>query len=241
VHPTTQTIVSAFTPLASPAAAVNMAAYMRDQFPFLGISAVQRDDVLKPLYKTWKPSSAAELTDVVTQLWALPEREFQYAAGRLLRRYADRVEPDILATLVRCAQDKSWWDTVDELVHPVGNIALRYPETIPTIESWITHEDFWLARMAILHQLVSKDVDLDRLARMCLARSNDPEFFIRKAIGWALRDASYQHREWVESFVAANADQLSTLSKREALKAIQRNVARASSLRDPVLRKSKKL
>jgi 3-methyladenine DNA glycosylase AlkD len=230
MHRITQNIVAAFTPLQSSEDARKMAAYMRNQFPFLGINAVSRDAVLKPLYKTWKPESSDELRLVATELWALPEREFQYAAGRLLRRYADKVDPDILATLVDCAQDKSWWDTVDELVHGVGTVALKHPETIPTIESWITHEDFWLARMAILHQLVSKDVDLDRLARLCLARADDSEFFIRKAIGWALREASYQHPDWVQSFIATNADRLSPLSQREALKAIKRRTAQAGSL-----------
>jgi 3-methyladenine DNA glycosylase AlkD len=220
------TVVESFEPLANPEAAAKMAAYMRDQFPFLGISAVARDNVLKPLYKTWKPANSAELSKVSLELWAMPEREYQYAAGRLLRRYAGKVEPDILTTLIECAQTKSWWDTVDELVHGVGDVALLHPETIPTIEGWIRHEDFWLARMAILHQLGYQETDLDRLARLCLARAHDKEFFIRKAIGWALREASYRNPEWVATFIETHTNVLSPLSKREGLKAINRSGSR---------------
>jgi 3-methyladenine DNA glycosylase AlkD len=231
------TVVESFEPLANPEAAAKMAAYMRDQFPFLGISAVARDNVLKPMYKTWKPSSEDELRTVSLQLWALPEREYQYAAGRLLRRYAGQVGPDILTTLAECAQTKSWWDTVDELVHGVGDVASIHPETIPLIESWIEHEDFWMARMAILHQLGHREPDLNRLARLCLARAHDNEFFVRKAIGWALREASCRNPKWVATFIETHRDVLSPLSRREGMKAIVRAGSRGERVtRTPQVR-----
>ncbi len=218
----TKAVVDTFVPLANPEAARKMSAYMRNQFPFLGISAVTRDAWLKPMYKSWKPTRAEELRQVATELWALPEREYQYAAGRFLRRYSGNVGPEILDTLAECAQKKSWWDTVDELVHGVGAVALAHPETVPTIEGWIHHEDFWMARMAILHQLSYTETDLPRLERICLARADGTEFFVRKAIGWALREASYRNPDWVTAFVERNASVLSPLSQREAMKAIHR-------------------
>jgi 3-methyladenine DNA glycosylase AlkD len=223
MHHVVADIVAAYKPVADSDRAAPMAKYMRDQFPFLGIAAPIRDAVLKPILKAWQPADVDELSVVATELWNRREREYHYAGGRLLCKYADRVGPEVLLLIVKCAQTHSWWDTVDELTHAVGDVAKAYPQTIPTIESWIDNQDFWLARLAILHQLGYGDtVNLARLGQLCLARSHDPEFFIRKGIGWALRDASYAHPQWVTDFIRTHDQVLSPLSKREGMKAIIR-------------------
>jgi 3-methyladenine DNA glycosylase AlkD len=239
MHAVVSQIVKAFAPLADETRAAPMAKYMRDQFPFLGITAPQRDTLLKPIIKGWKPADQSELSEVALLLWAYPEREYQYAASRIVTKYAGKVEPIILATIVKCAQDRSWWDTVDELARAVGSVVFAHPHTVKTVEPWVTNEDFWLARLAILHQLgYGTDTDLDRLSRLCLARAHDPEFFIRKGIGWALRDASYTHPQWVGLFIESHADQLSPLTRKEGMKAIERANGKAVSLDQPILRKA---
>jgi 3-methyladenine DNA glycosylase AlkD len=222
-HPLVASIVDRFESMADPERATAMGAYMRDQFPFLGVAAPARDAALRELAGKWKPADAAELDAVVRQLWARDQREFQYAAGRLVVRHSGRVAPTILDTMEWAARQKSWWDTVDELTHGVGKVVLAHPDVVDHVERWVTDDDFWVARLAILHQLGAKDrVDLDRLGRLCLARAGDKEFFIRKAIGWALREASYRNGPWVEAFLAENTGEFSTLTVREARKALDR-------------------
>jgi 3-methyladenine DNA glycosylase AlkD len=110
---------------------------------------------------------------------------------------------------------KSWWDTVDVLAsRVVGPVAER-----PIIESWLTSGDLWLERTAILHQLgYGERTDADFLFRSCLTHAASTEFFLRKAIGWALRQYARVDPAAVRGFVAAHADELSGLSRREALK-----------------------
>ncbi len=241
MHSVVSQIVKAFSPLSNQASSIAMAAYMRDQFPFLGIAAPTRDSILKPIIKSWKPTGHVELADVALELWQRPEREYQYAAGRILCKYAGKMEPEILATIVTCAQDRSWWDTIDELTKAVGSVVLAHPAAVKTVEPWVHNPDFWLARLAILHQLGHGALtDVDRLGRLCLARASDNEFFIRKGIGWALREASYSYPQWVISFIETNNAKLSPLSKKEGLKAIERAKAKAVSLKQPIVCKTER-
>ena len=126
---------------------------------------------------------------------------------------------------------KSWWDTVDELAdHVVGAIVHAHPSQRAVMDRWLVDDDFWLARTAILHQLDWKDdTDADWLFAACVRRAGDKEFFIRKAIGWALRSYSYVDPVAVERFVTDHAGELSGLSRREGLKAIERIRRRSST------------
>src|SRR5262249_17077358 len=152
--------------------------------------------------------------------WELPEREYQYFAGDLLSRYAARCTPAFLTTAEMLITTKPWWDTVDELAaNVVGNIVLRHPEALSTMDNWLAGDHLWLTRTALLHQLRYKErTDTDRLFRYCLARAGHRDFFIRKAIGWALRQYAWADPEPVREFVAAHRERLSPLSVREALK-----------------------
>lgn len=209
------------------AQAASMGAYMRDQFSFLGIpSAVRKMLTKSALLETGALKKPFDQT-LVLELWALPEREYQYVACHYLERFRKKLGLQHLDLLERLILTKSWWDTVDSLVHNVSAISLKYPESGPILERWAKSENFWLRRAAILHQLGLKaKTDEQRLFKFILENAHDNEFFIRKAIGWALRDFSYTNPEAVKGFVVEHQDKLSNLSQREALKALERNAKR---------------
>ena len=197
--------------------AVPMAKYMRDRFPFLGIKSPQRRALQREALKGLPRPSEAELKAVALALWQRPEREYQYAACDLLERHARICGPEFLGVVERLITAKSWWDTVDALALVAGALVAAYPALTVTMDRWIVSDDFWLARSAITHQLRFKDrTDADRLFRYCVHRSRDREFFIRKGIGWALREYSKADAAAVRTFVAKHPE-LSPLSRREAL------------------------
>jgi 3-methyladenine DNA glycosylase AlkD len=197
-----------------------MAAYMRDQFPFLGIPSPQLRQIMReaPLPKP----TEAQLREVVLELWELPEREFQYAACVHLRRHVKVCGPGFVDVTRHLIVTKPWWDTVDTLAsHTVGPLVTANPELVATMDAWIDDENMWLARTALLHQLGYKGAtDAPRLFRYCEKQFDHRDFFIRKAIGWALREYAWTDPEAVRAFVHSNEGALSGLSRREALKNI---------------------
>ena len=202
-----------------PVRAVAMAAYMRDQFPFLGIPSPERAALQRQAVAGLPKPTEAELDLAVRELWALPEREYQYAALDLLLRNVTVLSPGFLETARWLATAKSWWDTVDTLAaHVVGALVLRNAELGAAMDTWAEDADFWVVRTAILHQLRFKSAtDTERLFRYCEMHAGNSEFFIRKAIGWALREYSKTDAAAVRQFVAEDEGKLSGLSKREAL------------------------
>lgn len=205
------------------ARAVTMSAYMRDQFPFLGIPSPMRKQLTKAVFLETAALKQPIDENLVLELWACPEREYQYAACDYLAWQRKKLEAQYLGLLEKLILEKSWWDSVDSLVHNVGAISLKFPESTPMLECWAKTENFWLRRAAILHQLGLKtQTDEARLFKFILENAHDSEFFIRKAIGWALREYSYVKPEAVRNFVLEHQKELSNLSKREALKALKR-------------------
>lgn len=113
---------------------------------------------------------------------------------------------------------RSWWDTVDTLAKAVGDLVRAHPELVADMDRWVLDDDLWVVRVALLHQLgAGAAADGDRLVRYCALHTEDPRFFIRKAVGWALRDHARTDPDGVRAFVAAHPE-LSGLSRREALK-----------------------
>jgi 3-methyladenine DNA glycosylase AlkD len=222
-------LIEQLTAVADRERAKAMAAYMRHQFPFLGVPSPQ----VKVAMRAAHPGrlGQAELTTVSRRLWQLSEREYQYVACGLLGRFAKECGPDFIETAHYLVVNKSWWDTVDTLAsHTVGPLVHRHPELVATMDEWITNENLWLARTAILYQLGYKEAtDVDRLFRYCMTRAGHPDFFMRKAIGWALRQYGWVAPETVRAFVKANDAKLSGLSKREALKNLNGERAAASA------------
>lgn len=204
--------------------AVAMAAYMRDQFPFLGIRSTERTQLLRSFVLTYGIPKDSELASAAADIWKLPEREFQYIAMVLLEKYRKKAPLHHIDVLEQYVVTTSWWDTVDLISSRlIGFHLMQYPELIPTYtERWIESDNFWLQRAALLYQLsYKKNTDVHRLFRYIEQCKEDKEFFIRKAIGWALREYSKTDEAAVRQFVANTP--LSPLSTKEALKYVDRS------------------
>lgn len=211
---------SALEAVAEPAQAKPMAAYMKHRFDFLGVRSPAARTASKPILEAAKHANPWQLIAFADECWLQPEREFQYIGCLVLRKWIGTLEARHIVDLERFVTTKSWWDTVDSLAAwSVGPLVRANPELVDVMDRWIDSDDIWLARTAIIHQLSYKaDTDGERLFRYAESRAEDTEFFIRKAIGWALRQYARTNPDQVRAFVLANDDRLSGLSKREALK-----------------------
>ncbi|MDA3037935.1 MAG: DNA alkylation repair protein [Actinomycetota bacterium] len=220
---------AALTAVADPSKVDAMRAYMKDIAPFLGVTAADRRHEQRR-FITWARTATGDaavdaLLDFAEACWAEPEREFQYVATDMLRAAATRrdgtmLRQEHLPRVEQLLRAKSWWDTVDSLAAwTVGPMVLAQPALVSTMDEWIDDDDFWIARTAILHQLsYGRATDRERLFRYVDRRSADNEFFIRKALGWALRQYARVAPDEVRSFVEARGSRLSGLTRREALK-----------------------
>ena len=213
-------VEAALAPLVDPTRAVAMKAYMRNRFEYLGIGTPDRRAALKPLHAHFKPASVAEVRLIAETLWVRREREYQYAAIGLLDRQGKQFSLADVEWLLDLVQQKSWWDTVDALVKVVGSVVRRSGEDgHQRMDQALEATDFWVRRIALLHQLGWREAtDTKRLFRYALTLADEKEFFIRKAIGWSLRDYAWHDAEAVAHFLAAHGKQLSPLSQREAAK-----------------------
>ncbi len=204
---------------ADPEKAKSMSAYMRDQFAYLGIPTPVRKKLTKDYFKTVDKTVVD--WDFVYKCWQLPEREFQYLACEYLSKVAALLTPSDIPNLRELIITKSWWDTVDSLDMVVGDIALRHPEVNQILLQWSVDENIWLRRTAIDHQLQRRDkTDIKLLGEIIKNNFGQTEFFINKAIGWALREYSKTNPEWVRSFIDRHQDKMAKLSVREASKYI---------------------
>lgn len=212
-------VEAALSSLANPAQAAEMRAYMRDQFAFLGVSSPARREAVRPILAR-RPLD----WPLVWALWDRPEREYHYVAVDHLRRV--KVFPAAqLDSLKELITTHSWWDTVDPLAKVAGSAlddaALAEAASASEVfRSWATDDNMWVRRVAIICQLSRKDkVDPRLLTHAIEQNLGSKEFFINKAIGWALRDYARTTPEWVRAFV--DTHDLAPLSRREALKHLQ--------------------
>ncbi len=205
----------------NPEKAIPMAKYMKNLFPFLGLPRPEYEVLIKPILAEIRGKvEEAWLHEVAQKLWNFPEREFQYAAVDILRSNRKALSAGSLELAEALLQQKSWWDSVDDISGDwVSPLVLRFPELRTQMDRWSRHPNFWVRRSAIIHQLgYRENTDLERLFDYCLHNAADPEFFIRKAIGWVLREYAKFDSVLVYSFVEQYQDRLSKLSVREALK-----------------------
>ncbi|MGI6576430.1 MAG: DNA alkylation repair protein [bacterium] len=215
-------IKSMFTAHRNEEQAVPMAKYMQNNFSFLGIKNPARKILMREFYKESGILREAFQEDFVLALWEQIEREYQYAALDYIGRSLKKINKNHLPLMEKLIITKSWWDTVDMLAqHPVGTIAHKYPEVIPeTITGWAYGINIWLQRSAILFQLKYKKMTNEQLLYMFIKQnSRSKEFFIQKAIGWALREYSKTNPQSVKQFIANN--ELPKLSVREGSKYIR--------------------
>lgn len=213
---------------ANPKNQVDMEAYQRHQFSFLGIKSPDRRLIVKPYLQAAKKEGQRRaklgLKDIIDwpailELWNYPSREAQYVAAdylKMMDKYLTYEDLDKLEDLI-C--HKSWWDSVDALVKRVGSLTLKDSRVKKRILAWAQSDNIWLVRTAIIHQLALKEqTDLVLLSQVIDQNMASQEFFIDKAIGWALREHAKTDPIWVVDFVNQRKDDLSKLSQREALK-----------------------
>ena len=209
---------------ANPEKASGMQAYMKTEMSFYGVQKAGRAPIVREIVRTFAPEDRDEYERLVLALWALPHREEKYVALGVARHFTDFTVPESLPLYRRLIVEGAWWDFVDEVATKlVRSLVLTYPsQTWPVVDTWIEEDDMWLRRTAIICQVGLKDdTDPDRLFRFCAARMDEKEFFIRKAIGWALREYAKTDPQAVADFATQNRDELSGLSYREATKHIQ--------------------
>ncbi|HZC71388.1 MAG TPA: DNA alkylation repair protein [Jatrophihabitans sp.] len=207
--------------LADPARAPGMAAYMKSTMPCLGVRLPQVRGIVRAAARERPPRTTAELRDTVLKLWReAAYREERYAATALLNAPGVRRlrEPDLITLYQELIVTGAWWDHVDEVSGRVGELLLEFPAQIrPVVAGWQRSTDRWLRRTSIICQRSARDrTDLALLTGAIEANADDRDFFLRKAIGWALRSYAYTDPEWVRAFVSGH--KLSPLSVREATK-----------------------
>jgi len=210
--------------VADPVKAPGMQAYMKTDMPFYGVQKQSRAPILRRLATEFPPGTADDYEAMVRGLWGLPHREEKYLALGFARSFESFVTPERFLLYRELIVDGAWWDFVDEIAtHLVRSLIIDYPEAVwPIVDTWIHDEDMWLRRTAILCQVGAKDhTDPARLFRFCETCSGEGEFFIRKAIGWALREYAKTDPDAVAGFINTHRDELSGLSFREGSKHIK--------------------
>ena len=199
--------------------AEGMAAYMKNRFVFMGLPKPIR----QPLEKKWKqilkPQTVSELKSNVNFLWDQPEREFHMFVLEYLKTNQKLLSPQNLNWLQKIFLKNTWWDSIDLLASNVlGGVLERNTEAQAEMDQWIVHDNFWIRRCALIFQLRYKEnTDWLRLQNYILHCIDEKEFFIKKAIGWSLREYAKTNPDKVLQFVHSE-NRLSPLSKREALK-----------------------
>ncbi|WP_274363769.1 DNA alkylation repair protein [Paenibacillus thermotolerans] len=203
--------------------AAAMSKYMRDQFVFIGIRAPQVQAICKEFIRTNGLPAREELHETIEALWHYDERELQMAALIVLERMKSGFAVNDIGLLEQIVVHKSWWDTIDHIAkHLIGHYFLLYPGMRdPKVEEWLASGNLWLIRCAILFQLGYKERTDEALLESVISRTcGTKEFFINKAIGWALREYGKVRPEFVERIVETYA--LAPLSRREALKLLRK-------------------
>ncbi|MQY10595.1 hypothetical protein SRB5_07060 [Streptomyces sp. RB5] len=213
-------LTTVYAAAADPERAAATEAYLRGVVPCLGIPTPRRRELSRTVLEGTARPGEADATAIALRCWELPEREYHYFAVDYLRRYVKRLSSGFLPVARHLVRTHSWWDTVDALAaHVVGGLVAADRALAREMDRWIDDPDLWTARTALLHQLRFKaDTDTERLFGYCLRQSGHPDFFIRKAIGWCLREYAKTDPEAVALFVAEHRAELSPLSVREALK-----------------------
>ena len=196
-----------------------MAKYMKNLFPYLGIKTPVRKELFKDFVKENGLPELSDLKQIILELWDLPEREFQYTAISLLRKFVKKWDEDFIDLFEHLVVTKSWWDSVDGIASwLVGEHLKQFPQQQDTyVDRWMVSGNMWLQRTCLLFQLHYKEeTDVMLMGSIIMSLNTNKEFFIRKAIGWVLREYSKTDAEAVINFVENN--ELAPLSKREALK-----------------------
>lgn len=204
--------------------AIQMERYMRNKFRFFGLKSPLRKELQRNIIKKYGYPEINDIEYIVLNFWNSDERELQYFAMELLQKNFKKLDSNIIDLLEELIQKKSWWDTIDVIApNMVGKLFINDKKLQNKyITKWINSDNFWLKRSAIISQLRYKErTNFNLLKELIFITKNDDEFFIKKAIGWALREYSKHNPQEVKQFIkTAN---LKPLSTREGLKYINKN------------------
>ncbi len=206
-----------------------MEAYLLNQFTCLGIRAPIRRAAIKSLPKK-KWTSAQNVIEIAQFLWQKPEREFRYTAIDVLKDHVSLIDVVHIPELLQLLQQDAWWETVDGMTSVIGQALLLHRRRggvhgQDACDEWVNHPNLWVRRCAMLHQLGWRlKTDTSRLQLYSELLSSEKEFFIRKAIGWALRDYARWNPEWVKGFIQDKGTLFSRLTVREAAKHMDRTI-----------------
>ena len=197
-----------------------MRKYMRDLFDFYGIPTPERKALYSDFIKSEKRAKAIDW-DFLDKCYADSHREFQYLVYDYLLALKQYVSFEDMPKIKTYITTRPWWDTTDFLCKVIGNVGLRDPRIKALMIDWSESENIWLKRAAIEHQLGLKEkTDTELLEQILVNNFGSDEFFVNKAIGWALRELSKTNPEFVRGFLNENSDKMSSLSVKEASKYI---------------------
>jgi len=213
-------VEAALVSLADATKALGMRAYMRNKFVYLGVTTPERRGAVTVLVRGYAPVEAAALKSAALALWQKEHREYQYVAADLLNRHEAVFTLEDLPWLLELAESKPWWDTVDCFPKLIGGIVLRCgAKGRRAMDQAVKHKNLWVRRIAMLHQLGMREkTDTARLFKYADKLAPETEFFIRKAVGWALRDYAWHDWRAVEKYLKLARGRLSALTVREASK-----------------------
>jgi len=217
-------IITVLSENSNPANAKTMKRYLRDQFEFFGIKGPTLKKLTKPFMQKSTLPEPQDIPEIVMDLWSIPQRESQHFAIELLKKYQKLESKEWIELYEHMIVEKSWWDTVDAVAAwHVGNHFKHYPAQIEALTSkWMSSGNMWLQRTCLLFQLKYKDdTDFELMKSFIVLLADSKEFFIRKAIGWALREYSKTQPEQVMQFVSQQ--KLAPLSYNEATRIIQKS------------------
>lgn len=194
---------------------------MRNQFDYYGLDTTQRRNLQKNFHDEYALPAFGELHGLIKELWAKPQRELQYFAMELYEKYRKELTPKDVEVFEFMITQKSWWDTVDFIAPKlIAALHLQHPELAEAnCTRWIKSKNIWLIRAALIHQnLYKKRTDETLLFSNILQCAHHEDFFIRKGIGWCLRQYARTNPASVKKFVNANKNILAALSVKEAMK-----------------------
>jgi 3-methyladenine DNA glycosylase AlkD len=225
-HRLVKEVRAALKEAADPVKAPQMQAYMKSLMPYRGVSAPVQRAMWRKIFAHYPLMAKQQWRDVALELWRKAGyREERYAAIAFtdLKMYLPYRTMDAVPMVEEMIVTGAWWDFVDVIAgHHLGDVLREAPRRMkPLMRRWSTDEHLWKRRASILCQLgFKRDTDLDLLYECIEPNLGDKDFFIRKAIGWALRQYAWTDPVEVKSYVKSHRDRLSPLSMREAMKNI---------------------
>lgn len=221
VHPVTEKIRNHLRESANLIDARHMQAYMKSEMPFRGVRAAQQQKIFTSAFREYSCDDYASYRQAVNELWDAEYREERYASIAAARKYNQFIVMKSLPVYEMMIRTGAWWDYVDAIAkHLIGLLLKNYPNEMRIVlNEWIVDDDLWIRRSAILSQLAFKhNTDKNLLFEFCSACAAEESFWIRKAIGWALREYSKSEPIEVANYIEGNKKRLSNLSIKEGSK-----------------------